>query len=180
MKAILSILCVFLLLFLSSCQMQPTSTSSAPFVQNELIQPTSSVFELTGVEAEIYDSAVSTLATSQYTCIPHLSVVGTYQDDTGNTCYICKCHVYIYDKAIDPPDLALGEEICWMRFVVDSSGICTQVLTSQNGDLWSESVKKLCGPCTDIANSIIENREPDHISHIPNLSPKDFLSFILG
>lgn len=183
LKKILAVQCAILLLLLSACQMknrnlEVDSSGSVPnsSADDELTLPTSEVFALTGADALLYDAMVSAYASeidSSYVCIPRLGIVETYQDDCGNTCYVCQCHTNIY---LSSGELA-GEEILWVCItVLRDSDKTVPILKSKDGDVWAESIRELCGPLTDLADAIIAGEEvPEITRNIPELEEAELL-----
>lgn len=182
MKRILPIGAILFLL-LSACSRQnannvpdnPTD-SEQPTIQ----LPTSEMYSLEGVDAEIFDAVaqfVNEDDPESNICIPVLNLVGEYGDNNGNTCYIVKCHMYIYfdlkdalDDASEVTKLVPGEEISWVCVTLSDSGHLVDIQGSQDGNMWSESIIKLCGPLIGLANDIIDNIDPVSIREFPEVN----------
>lgn len=207
MKKMLFAACVFGLVLLSSCGTQnkdsslstiasnsssalpasaSTSMSDSSYAPNQLVQPSSTLFSLSDTDAIIYDAAIracSSTDMSTYVLLPNLSLVGTYQDDADNTCYVCKCHLHLYDfsEGQYQDDLPVGESILWLGIVVpQNNSEDVAVLESLDGSLWAESVRELCGPLTELADNIINNNALEVIRNIPAFDQEEALQLYLN
>lgn len=179
---------IALFLLLSACSGQDRNESPDKPTGSEqptIQQPNSEMYSLNGTDAVIFDAVsqfVNGNSAQSDVCIPMLDLVGEYENDNGNDCYILKCHLYIYfdlqdvlNGVSEQTDLLPGEEISWVCVTLSDDGGLVDLLKSQDGDTWAESVIKLCGPLSDLANDIISNTAPDTIRTFPDVDQEQLV-----
>lgn len=119
------------------------------------------------MDAVLYDAAVefySSRSGPDHLCVPSISILDTYEDDAGNTNYICwfrQIDYYNLAKGLSDLDnpqytLSNGKELS--RFTVTKldtgKSICTDIMEIADGEGMIASIDTICGPKTELAAAI--------------------------
>lgn len=171
--------CLILILSLVGCSKKEDSANS---------NPSATMFSITDTNAVLYDAVMDFLSkqNDSEVSLPVLSIVGTFENEAGNTCYVLNCDQYIFpglDEAIaNNEDLTQerpgfpGQISLWMCVEIGTDGNVISVKGSEDGDTdWNKTIEDLCGPLTELANTIISGSTPSVTETFPDMEPMQML-----
>lgn len=147
-------------------------TAAAPRM---LPLPWSEMYGLEGYDAILFDAAVyyySIHGDGITLCLPALKVLDSYENEAGDTCYICQFKTYdFYDLAYGLSDLAHpvidlhsgGYSLARFTLRKTQEGVtmCSDIMVTMGDNSWEYSIRAICGPKTDLADAFIKDETQD-------------------
>lgn len=174
------LLSLVLILSLAGCNEKKAASPSS--------QPSATMFSLTDTQAVLYDNATAFLLqqNDSEVFLPVLSIVGTFVNEAGNTCYVLNCDQYIFfgleEAMANNEDLTQerpgfpGQSVLWMCVEMGTDGKVVSVKASEDGNTsCTDTIQDICGPLTELADTIISGSSPSVTGVFPDMEPMEML-----